>query len=328
MCNIFKNWDKGSYSFFFLFLVATVIAIIAFYACHSSHASSIECIVSCQKEQTRIMDSTLTSFYQQLEEFSQTKEKALKSIVSDSILAKLPKLKSKEAKNIVSYVESAIVASTNEFLQKDAMVDYEALVLSNRLNQLQSDTKSLLELEMNKIQNEHEVLGIWAAVLTIVFLIFSFYSLVKTDDIVKKGEEGLDKLTQIKRDAEFKLDMIKEKGDSQITNIDQKAKLVMDNVNATFNNKIAELDDRVDRTQRRYKANFDKFIQDVGNSIFDKQQEITKLYNDATGDIIGIESKKNNLLTELNMLEVRLSILEQKIDSNNFTINESDKGVK
>lgn len=328
MCNICKNWDKGSHTFFFLFLGATILAIIAFYACHSSHAASIECIISCQKEQSRIMDSTMTAFYQQLEEFSQTKENALKSIVSDSILAKLPKLKSKDAKNIVSYVESAIVASTNEFLQKDAMVDYEALVLSNRLNQLQSDTKSLLELEMNKIQNEHEVLGIWAAVLTIVFLIFSFYSLVKTDDMVKKGEDGLDKLTQIKKDAESKLDTIKEKGDSQITNIDHKAKLAMENFNAIFNNKIAELDDRVDRTQRMYKTNFDRFIQDVGNSIIDKQQEITKMHNDATSDIIEIESKKNNLLAELNMLEVRLSILEQKMDSNNFTINESDKEVK
>ena len=47
----------------------------------------------------------------------------------------------------------------------------------NEMKAFHQEVKSLLELEFNRIQNEFEAIEIWTGVLTVIFLIFSFYSL-------------------------------------------------------------------------------------------------------------------------------------------------------
>jgi len=66
----------------------------------------------------------------------------------------------------------------------------------------QQEVKSMLDLEFNRIQHEFESLEIWAGVLTVIFLIFSFYSLFKTEQLEQQGKAALKEVinTQIKGD--------------------------------------------------------------------------------------------------------------------------------
>ena len=74
------------------------------------------------------------------------------------------------------------------------------------LEKFHQEIKSLLELEYNRIQNEFESIEIWAAVLTIIFLIFSFYSLFKTEQLENQSKEELLKIKKIGKDGQAKLD--------------------------------------------------------------------------------------------------------------------------
>lgn len=271
------------------------------------------------------MDSSLMNFHTRMKELAVSKEEAMKKIVADSVLAKLPKLSDKELQNIKKCVETAVVVSVLEDMHENALSDYESLILSNRWNQIQSDTKAMLELEMSKIQNEHETLGIWAGILTIVFLIFSFYSLFKTDDMVKQGREGLDKLNQLKRDADNKLDELRQRGDSGIAQFEEDSQKVINSANSRLDGKFNEVDDRFRRFQRMFKFNMEQRLNEIGQDVTVKQEEINRLYENAQDQINDIEQKKNMMMHELTMLEARLNMLEQKYDSIKLEMKASEK---
>lgn len=59
-------------------------------------------------------------------------------------------------------------------------------------------SEKMLELHLNKIEHEYTNITVWAAVLTIIFLVFSFFSLFKIEqsrkeieDLRRKGEENI-----------------------------------------------------------------------------------------------------------------------------------------
>lgn len=67
------------------------------------------------------------------------------------------------------------------------------------------EVKSLLDLEFNRIQNEFEAIEIWTGILTVIFLIFSFYSLFKTEQLENQSKDELRRLKKINEDASQKL---------------------------------------------------------------------------------------------------------------------------
>lgn len=83
---------------------------------------------------------------------------------------------------------------------------------------------NLLESELSKIQNEYEVLNLWCALLTVVFLIFSFFSIFKANEMANQSEAALKDMRIIERDVQSKSDSIDTKvkeANSKIDVIDQ-----------------------------------------------------------------------------------------------------------
>ena len=55
----------------------------------------------------------------------------------------------------------------------------DSLRLQNERVLLENQIKSMIDLHLNKVEHEYSNLTMWAAVLTILFLVFSFYSIFK-----------------------------------------------------------------------------------------------------------------------------------------------------
>lgn len=148
--------------------------------------------------------------------------------------------------------------------------DFEDLVSTSRWSQIQADTKSMIELEMTTIQNEYETLGIWAGIMTIVFLIFSFYSLFKTDDLVKQGKEGLQELTAIK-----------EKGDSKIKEFERFSSETVSDFRVKSLERLNDVDrkskERLDRIDKQLEDKSEKF-----KKMLDEKGQVAKKYVDET----------------------------------------------
>lgn len=64
----------------------------------------------------------------------------------------------------------------------------EADKISRALEDHEERMETLMELEFEKLQNDFNFISLWAGIITIVFLIFSIYSIFKTDEMLKKSE--------------------------------------------------------------------------------------------------------------------------------------------
>lgn len=79
-----------------------------------------------------------------------------------------------------------------------ARIASDTLSLQYRDMTLSVMSEKMLELHLNKIEHEYTNITVWASVLTIIFLVFSFFSLFKIEqsrkeieDLRKKGEEDI-----------------------------------------------------------------------------------------------------------------------------------------
>jgi len=79
--------------------------------------------------------------------------------------------------------------------QKRGTCDIEKI--AELLDRHQNRVESLLETEYNKLQADFNILMLWASSLMIVFLVFSLYSIFKTDEMLGKAENEANRIHQL-----------------------------------------------------------------------------------------------------------------------------------
>lgn len=113
----------------------------------------------------------------------------------------------------------------------------EADKISRALKDHEERMESLMELEFEKLQNDFNFISLWAGIITIVFLIFSIYSIFKTDEMLKKSEnvyeqikgksEEIENLTKnIQTQYQSELGLLKKESDDYMKEMAQKMTLL------------------------------------------------------------------------------------------------------
>ncbi len=156
-----------------------------------------------------------------------------------------------------------------------------------------------LEMQFERQQSERNVLEIWGAVITIVFLVFSFYSSFRIDDMLKKAHSTLSQLTNLHSKAETesatiegKLAGLLEPYQKQAADIQGEIKSIEEKIG-----KIQEVPDKINKIDT-----FDSFIKETNkklaedNSALEQmQRELQALKDDVSelsfDDQVGDEPK-------------------------------------
>ena len=81
---------------------------------------------------------------------------------------------------------------------------------------LEGQMNSMLDAHLDKIEHEYSNITLWAAVLTILFLVFSFYSIFKMDELVQQGSVGLRDIRRLKEKGEEDLTSIIKRGEESL----------------------------------------------------------------------------------------------------------------
>lgn len=84
-------------------------------------------------------------------------------------------------------------------LSKGNSSNYE--MLNGILDKHYNRQEALLELEGNKLQTDFNTLMFWASCLMIVFLVFSLYSIFKTDEMLGRAEKESNSIHELLMDA-------------------------------------------------------------------------------------------------------------------------------
>lgn len=74
----------------------------------------------------------------------------------------------------------------------------------------------MIDLHLDKVEHEYSNLTIWAAILTILFLVFSFYSIYKMDELLQQGNEGVKDIRSLRKDGEILIEKLEATSKSEL----------------------------------------------------------------------------------------------------------------
>lgn len=211
-----KHYKVSKYCNRFLVLttIFTILIVFAIILMHINFANSQQKIIETHNEHLAKTEACFAGIYDRLRNEPINCDSLILALEHDRDLAKKITNYSSVKNLIVELANNMSYRTMADELKKDS------LLINRQLADSQHATNELLELNFNRIQHEYTVLALWAGVLMIVFLIFSFYSLYKTDDIAKQGKDSLKEIV--------------EKGDNVLSGLNEQQRVLMEQANATI----------------------------------------------------------------------------------------------
>lgn len=164
----------------------------------------------------------------------------------------------------------------------DSKMRHDSLLLCMERQLLEGQTKTLLDLHLDKVEHEYSNITLWAAVLTILFLVFSFYSIFKMDELIKRGNEGVEKIHQLKDEGEMSISLIKKHGRRAISTTKRSIEEQQKKANETYESLLSQNDDlqkRLQETESRFNNKADEIIEAYRNHL----DELIKNYESNLG---------------------------------------------
>ena len=142
---------------------------------------------------------------------------------------------SNQAYDIIAQQDSAYakLVETINALKPDILAGTYQIdpVVLQQIERNQSYTHELLELQFERQQTERNILEIWGAVITIVFLVFSLYSSFRIDEMQKQAQSTLNKLETLHAKAENESANIKGVLSGILKPYEEKAKELINEIN-------------------------------------------------------------------------------------------------
>lgn len=166
-----------------------------------------------------------------------------------------------------------------EIILKKAQVTHKNLApevesLSTVFSEHSERMQGLMNMEFEKLQNDFNFISLWAGLLTIVFLIFSIYSIFKTDEMLKKSEEVYDEIKdkanvidnftqRVQKKYRQELKALKNDSDDYIKDLSQKISLL--------DSRMANIDSLIKQSKKS--AQDDDSVHDSSEEIVIQEQK-------------------------------------------------------
>ena len=166
------------------------------------------------------------------------------------------------------------IAKPNDACFNSFSVNFKQKQEQEEREKAYEEIKSLLDLEFNKIQNEFEAFEIWAGILTIIFLIFSFYSFFKTEQLELQGKTALRLINEIQTKSENLLKSLEREKTDMINSIETSYKVWSrmkgDSIKKLLVKKSQEYQAQLSED---YQSEYDKKIMEITEGINQKVAE-------------------------------------------------------
>lgn len=140
--------------------------------------------------------------------------------------------------------------------------------LQNERVLLENQIKSMIDLHLNKVEHEYSNLTMWAAVLTILFLVFSFYSIFKMDELIQQGNEGVKDIRSLKKD-----------GENLIENLEATSKSEIEKTKNQIDDFIKEQQNRMIQTLGYFEKENTKKLNEINQYVVDAYNIVGQIKN-------------------------------------------------
>lgn len=160
--------------------------------------------------------------------------------------------------------------------------DQLAATIKNNL----AENRSLLELQVTRIQSDFTILSLWAGILMIVFLIFSIYSMFKTDELIKQSRENLKRIEDAANKTDAVFETIMKKTEEELAKVTKRADEEANKISTESLKTIDEVKKEIE-TMRDGFSNMVKERSDTFENMYKKMLEKVQQTSTMNSDIIG-----------------------------------------
>lgn len=301
---------QTKYGILFLYTLigfAAIFIIYLFYS-HYSLKQSQKQIRKDYIEHIQKADSLYIHWTEYNNTIMLSNQKVNNTVFRDSIikstLSNRYRLSKSQYDNLILVLNSYFAKIDSLHRQYDEKLLRDSLRLNTERELLEGQTKTMLELHLNKIEHEYSNITMWGAILTILFLVFSFYSIYKIDELIQQGNEGVKEIKNLKKEGKQDLDQLKTEKEKIVTNIQGQLSDSIAAVNNTqketerqYQNAVINLNSAKDGliTESKgmledYKKQFDRILKKNNDNLEQKQKE----FNDLVTQVNEILNKLNN----------------------------------
>lgn len=151
-------------------------------------------------------------------------------------------------------------------MQKDS-VELKHQKIIDLMMSHENKLSGLLQLEADKISLGYVILSLWAGILMIVFLVFSIYSMFKTDEMIKQGKADLEKVNKNAEKAESRISSLNTELDEAIRKISEKStkesETLQEHANDTLHKIEQSSQEFMNQKQKEFMAIYQKYVSEL-----------------------------------------------------------------
>lgn len=314
-----------SYGKFFLSVTGLFCCLFIGYLCYSSYTLNLsqKRIKDYYINHINKTDSLCFSISAYNTALIENIQKANNALLADSLikytLGSKQKLSENQYKDLSTIISNYYNQSIKIQEQHQSKLSRDSLQFNAERTLLEGQTKAMIDLHLTKIDHEYNNITMWAAILTILFLVFSFYSIFKMDELIQQGREGVKDIKRLKKVGDDSIAYIKAKNNEQITKLKKDTEQIikehrekLEGISSNFSVQQNDLYRRADEYLNGLRRNSDEQSQKILSEYYNILQEQSKTYTQKINEKTeGFESK----LASIGEFTIALQQVKEKLDS-------------
>lgn len=325
-----------SYGKFFLSVTGIFCCLFIGYLCYSSYTLNLsqKRIKDYYINHINKADSLCFSISAYNTVLFENIQKANNALLADSLIKYTLDSKQKLSENQYKDLSTIISNYYNQSIkiqeQYQSKLSRDSLQLNAERTLLEGQTKAMIDLHLTKIDHEYNNITMWAAILTILFLVFSFYSIFKMDELIQQGREGVKDIKRLKKEGDDSITCVKTENNEQIKKLKEETEEIikehrekLESMSSSFSTQQNDLYKRTNEYLNGLRKNFDeqsqKILSEYNIILQEQSNAYAKKINEQTE---GIESRLTSIgefITTLQhakeKLDTYLSNVQEKINS-------------
>lgn len=315
---------QTKYGILFLYTLigfAAIFIIYLFYS-HYSLKQSQKQIRKDYIEHIQKADSLYIHWTEYNNTIMLSNQKVNNTVFRDSIikstLSNRYRLSKSQYDNLILVLNSYFAKIDSLHRQYDEKLLRDSLRLNTERELLEGQTKTMLELHLNKIEHEYSNITMWGAILTILFLVFSFYSIYKMDELIQQGNEGVKDIKRLKKEGDDSITCVKTENNEQIKKLKEETEKIikehrekLEGMSSNFSAQQNDLYKRANEYLNGLRKNSDeqsrKILSEYNIILQEQSKAYTQKINEETE---GLESK----LSSIGNFTITLQQVKEELD--------------
>lgn len=211
-------------------------------------------------------------------------------------------------------IASALKSCLDEIKDLDGAIDnselrHEFEIMKNDIDVTLEYLNSHMQLHIDKMNNTVSTFELWAAVLTIIFLVFSFYSLYKVDELVKQGRDGVEYINSLK-----------DKGERSFEKFNTRSNKALDSIKKDVMNSLEK--ERSLLTQK-----YNLLTESLQDQIVKSQESVREALDDFSQYKVQVETEKDKLIEKMGEIDEKAKTVLTNIEKVAYSVSNKSNDV-